>query len=748
MKKVKVLIYLMSFITIVSCSDDDGNNVNMKKVYIDSPFIQEIHIGYVVGTDNQSNDVRSIAIDSSENVWIATRGGVFMKGNNDDKWQTVQGKENSGPSFTVAVDSDNSVWFGTWNGLYKYTKGEVQKIESVIPPISTITVTPKGVYAFGHSGTWMTKGTTTKKLDIKISKGVRDAISDNLGGLWVASDVGLYHYSDDKIKLYQDEDELISCYLKGLSYSNVSEIWVGGLGGVTIRDEKKKLKTLTPSEGISNAEVNCVERSHGGVMWVGTNLGIVRYYKDGSHSLRFSKRWLLDDRVRDIAFDKSGTAWIATASGVSAIKKRELTLAKKAEIFHEKLLKKHVRDPWIVHRVELAIAGDTSSWKPVDDDNDGEYTGIYMSMESLKYAATGDSDARENAKKAFHTLKYLQEVTETDGFFARTVVPAGWGSVHDKNRKYSDREAIDELVKNPRFKRVEKRWHKSKNGKWLWKGDTSSDEMVGHFMGYYYYYEFAADEDEKNIIRAHVRKIIDYIINNNYNFIDVDGEHTLWAVWSPDKLNRDPDWASERYLNSFELLSFLKFAFHITNDEKYQSEYLRLINEEGYLENISKLNNKNPAWEIYFDIPMAAYIFPILVKCEDDPKLKKYYEDLMDEWFQNQISGKNPLNNFIYCYARDKKVELKNSIDFLIDTPLDLVDWKIDHTQREDIRIVRAPILEEIQIDELPPASERAVVRWDKNPWSAIRGSARIEREPVFWLFPYWMAKHLEIIKD
>ena len=157
MRKVKVLIYLMSFITILSCSNNDGNNVNMKKVYIDSPFIQEMHIGYAVGTDSQSNDVRSIAIDSSQNVWIATRGGIFVKGNNDDKWQAVQDKENSGPSFTVAVDSDNSVWFGTWNGLYKYTKGEVQKIESVIPPISTITATPKGVYAFGHYETWMIK---------------------------------------------------------------------------------------------------------------------------------------------------------------------------------------------------------------------------------------------------------------------------------------------------------------------------------------------------------------------------------------------------------------------------------------------------------------------------------------------------------------------------------------------------------------------------------------------------------------
>ena len=748
MKRIAKLLILLLILLLSFCSWDGSNSKIDNKIYNDTTFIQEYHVGYPVGVSTESNDIRSIAIDSSQNVWIATRGGVFVKWNKMETWELVQNKEESGPSFSVTVDSDNSVWFGTWNGLYKYLNGKVQKIESVIPPISAITTTPNGVYAFGYYGSWQINESGIKKLDLNISKGVRDAVNDGGNGLWIASDVGLYHYTKDKLKLYQNDNELISCYLRGVSYNDNNELWVGGLGGVTIRNEKRKLKTLMADDGIQNGEVLCVEKSQDGVMWVGTELGIVRYLKDGSHSLRFSKRWLLNDKVRDIAFDKSGNAWIATANGVSAIKKRELTLAEKASIFHEKLLKKHVREPWIVHRVALDIEGDTASWRPWDDDNDGEYTGIYMSMESLKYAATGDKDARENAKKAFHTLKYLQEVTETDGFFARTIVPVGWGNVNDRNRKYSDREAIDELVKNPRFKRVEERWRKSKDGKWLWKGDTSSDEMVGHFMGYYYYYEFAADEDEKNIIRAHVKKIIDYLIINNYNFMDVDGEHTLWAVWSPDKLNRDPDWAPERYLNSFELLSFLKLAYHMTNDEKYESEYLRLINEEGYLKNISKLNNKNPAWEIYFDIPMAAYIFPILVKCEDDPKLKIFYEKLMDEWFENQISGKNPLNNFIYCYARDVKVEVKNSIEFLIDTPLDLVDWKIDHSKREDVKIVRYPILEETQIDILPQASERAVVRWDKNPWAAIQGSGRSEREPVFWLFPYWMARYLEIIQN
>ena len=275
MNRIVKLLFLMFMLLLSFCSRDGSNNIE-SEVYNDTTFIQEYHVGYPVGVSNGSNDIRSIAVDSLQNVWIATRGGLFVKWNKMETWEPVQNKKVSGPSFSVTVDSDNSVWFGTWNGLYKYSKGKVQKIERVIPPISTITATENSVYAFGHFGSWLINESEIVKLDITISKGVRDAVSDGSNGLWIASDVGLYHYTKDELKLYQNEDELISCYLRGVSYSDNNELWLGGLGGVTIRDEKRKLNTLMADDGIPNGEVRCVEKSPNGVMWVGTDLGIAR----------------------------------------------------------------------------------------------------------------------------------------------------------------------------------------------------------------------------------------------------------------------------------------------------------------------------------------------------------------------------------------------------------------------------------------------------------------------------------------
>ena len=229
--------------------------------------------------------------------------------------------------------------------------------------------------------------------------------------------------------------------------------------------------------------------------------------------------------------------------------------------------------------------------------------------------------------------------------------------------------------------------------------------------------------------------------------IDIDGSHTRWSVWSPDNLNRDPEWMPDRYQNSMEVLAFLKLAYYMTGNGKYQQHYLRLINEEHYLENMSKIPRQNPAWFIYFDVVLQMYLYPVLLHCERDPELLKFYESHFDNWMLARKNDHNPLINFFYSYARNKKVELPASMAFLRDTPLDLVNWGIDHTKREDVIMVRKPVMDDLQVSELPPASIRATVRWDKNPWAAINGQTNTEREPVFWLLPYWMGRYLKMIE-
>ncbi len=356
-------------------------------------------------------------------------------------------------------------------------------------PVSVICTAKEGVYALGPKGVWLFNGTDFIKKDYPIARSVRGAVSDNKEGLWVASDVGLYHATKMGTKHFYKTDILLSAGLKGLAIDKKENLWAAGLGGVSIIKDDIQQRVIRPREGCPSIYTTCVKESPEGVMWVGTKVGVVRFFPDGTHSLLFSRRWLMNDHVNDIAFDKDGNAWIATEQGVSAIKKKWMTLATKEKYFYDVLMRRHIREPWIAGQCHLINPGDTTKWMAEDDDNDGEFTGNYLAMESFRYAVTKSEDAREKASKAFHFLKQLQDITNGDGYFARTIVPIDWADrVHDGNRSYTEQEKAEELVNDPRFKPVEVRWHKSADGKWLWKGDASSDEWCGHMMGYYFYY--------------------------------------------------------------------------------------------------------------------------------------------------------------------------------------------------------------------------------------------------------------------
>ena len=185
---------------------------------------------------------------------------------------------------------------------------------------------------------------------------MRAAISDGKEGLWIGTDVGLFHCIKDHTIAYQKNEDLISAYVKGMDYSKDGELWIGGQGGVTIHNTIEKIGELRPKDGITNANVNVVKRSPEGIMWIGTDYGITRFSPGKEeYSVRLSKRWLMSDQVRDISFDTDGNAWIATSNGVSAIMKREMTLSQKADYYYKKLIQRHVRDPWIVARFRLTV---------------------------------------------------------------------------------------------------------------------------------------------------------------------------------------------------------------------------------------------------------------------------------------------------------------------------------------------------------------------------------------------------------
>ncbi|MCC6728596.1 MAG: regulator [Chthonomonadales bacterium] len=706
----------------------------------DIPFMQESHRRYPLQSD-EANDVRAVAVHPDGTVWAATRAGVFALTAGGAAWQQRMDASDAGPAFAVAVDGRGEVWAGAWNGLYRGTRS-LRRVPGIDAPVALVVADGAAMIALGPDGRWRVRGDGVEALTLPSARSLHAAMPDGTGGLWIGTESGLYHVIDGGTRWLHSEKDLVSASVRGLAAGPGGTLWVGCLGGVSVLRNGAPAGRFTPREGLPSVQVRCVRRAPDGAMWVGTDLGAAR--RDGERwAVRHSARWLVRDDVRDIAFGPDGAAWIATGAGVSRIGAVPMTLAEKAERYRAACMARHVRPPGLVEKCRLRVPGDLATWAPRDDDNDGQYTSMYLAMQSYRYAATRDPEARDAARNAFRALRFLQTVTGTPSFVARTVIPSDWTEMADANRTFTAREWAVEHIGDPRYKRVERRWRPSADGKWLWKGDTSSDEITGHFHGYATFYDLAADESDRREVREHVRKVMDGIIADGYVLKDIDGAATRWAVWAPEKINQDPNWVAERGTNSVEILSFLKTTYHMTGDARYQERYLDLLRRHGYAANVARPKTLNPAWRTHIDDELLALAFPSLLLYEDDPALRRLYRRGLDQWYAAVRGDRGPYFNYLYGMLTGANPDPEASLFSLRDAPLDLIRWTVDNTRRDDVRLAHTPELEELETSRLLPPSERGVLRWDRNPWAAVQGDGgATESDGVYWLLPYWMGRH------
>ncbi len=217
------------------------------------------------------------------------------------------------------------------------------------------------------------------------------------------------------------------------------------------------------------------------LIWLGTTRGMYLYYLPG-HTLTYfgGQRWLPDDHVLGIGFESKGiVVWVETPKGFSRIAYEDRTsLVKKSQHFVERIRARHVRHG-LTTDSHLRVPGDLSSNQTVSSDNDGLWTQMYIAAESFRYKVTGEADARANARQGFEAMPRLEEITGIPGFHARSFIKIG------EDIQPKDGE-----------------WYDTPDGKWRWKGDTSSDEIVGHYFGYAVYYDLVADEKSLSPVDA------------------------------------------------------------------------------------------------------------------------------------------------------------------------------------------------------------------------------------------------------
>ena len=473
-----------------------------------------------------------------------------------------------------------------------------------------------------------------------------------------------------------------------------------------------------------------------GIVWLGSEEGAARFDPNATHlwdrwQYFAGRRWLADDAVQNIYIDPSTEkeiVWIRTAEGVSHIAFEPMSFLEKARYYDEITEKHHVRKGFVARSV-LTRPGDLSSSVTSDTDNDGLWTAMYLAAQAYRYAVTEDEDARQKARRSLDALMRLETIDPIPGFYARTYRTFDEPLPHQDNGE----------------------WHPVGDGNTEWKGDTSSDETVGHYYGYAMYFDLVADEAEKKEIRPYIRRITDYMIDNDYDLIDVDGQPTRWGRWGEDYYeSREGDY--ERALRSLELLSFLKTAYHITGDEKYQEAYMDRV-RRGYAHYTLEYRRwGSEEWEINYSDDELYYlsVFPLLMY-ENDPMLRAIYMDgLRFTWAQVQPEA-NALWNYMSAAlgAGPLTDEIRaDSHRSLERAPFELIRWAAKNSHRIDIRMNRSPDRHgrDFLTRVLAP-DERPIHKHNGNPYQSDAGGNGSQlMEPTHWLLPYWLGRYYRFL--
>ena len=708
-------------------------------------YPQTIVAFYGVEEGLPSGSIHGLAVDADGSVWAATEGGLAVWDGNTWCAPKGAGALPEGHARQVFVSRKGEVWATVAGALFRYDQGAwvPDLAENVIAMAEDESgrvwaVSPERLFALESDGQWYV---ITKNEHFN----VRDIAAFGDRGVVLATDRGVQRLygkerpghkgqvrgpsRDGWKELIAGRTGSVSDDIRSLFADDYGHVWIASDSGIMVYDGKSAWHAIRSDAGLPYEDITVIVPGPNGERWLGTPEGAIRYH-EGRWKFFGSQRWLPDRRVQAIACHPGGDVWIGTSNGLSRLSFPLMSLEEKAERYDQITQTYHKRLNYVSVRI-LDRAGDLASGRVEVSDNDGLWTAMYIVAQACRYAVTKDPEARELARASMEALLHLVDVTERPGFPARAVQ-------HKSEPGFG-------------LHREHPEWHLTSDGEWEWRGDTSSDEMVGHYHAYAFYYDLVADEEERGRIRDVVRAVTDHIVDNGYYLIDVDEAPTTWAVWAPERLNDDDAWWPERGCNSLEILSFLKTAFHITGEARYEEAYRDLIQKSHYAMNTIRQKIDLPIGRVsHIDDKLAFLSYTQLLRYETSPDLRAlYFAGLEHHWQYERTEG-NPLYNVIYGGLTGRAWDGEAAIQNLAELPLDMIHWPVKNSHRKDIEIDRE--VEEIygvqQLVRPLPADERPMHRGTSSPYGIDGGNGLRAEDPTTFLHPYWLGRYYGVIEE
>lgn len=713
----------------------------MAQKHIDKPFKQDFADKYELVESLKDAKLQKVRSDRNKKINMLSDMGLLHTGENSIAKNTLYRPFENMTIVDMDAHEDQFVYLTKNEVLSNAWAGKLFISHDIKNPVCFKMSTDFAALIAGTGEiAYFVKGKEVWKKKEKDFNPIK-IIDDNKGGRFlILAESGVY----ELLKTNNSFSKVYSTKEATSMALHQTQLVLGTSNGIISLDATS-FKVTNTSKNLPCNEITSLENIDG-ALWAGSKNGAFKLREDGKYDYYASKRWLADNHVLDIAAGSGSNVLVLTLTGLSEINFVDMTLAEKAAYFQEIQRARHIRYGF-TGNMSLTRPGDLTSGVMHDTDNDGLWTSMYLAAELFRYNVTKSEDAKLNAYEAFEAMERLEDVSRVKGFpsraFERTGVELGEGT-----NGFSPERLEAFLKENGRT------WQPDETKNWMSKITTSSDESIGHFFVYALFAELAPDKAWRDRAIRQIVRQMDHIIDNNWRLVTWNGKPTRWGNWTPEYVNGFPINVGDRRLNSTLILTFLQTAYHFTGDEKYKEKEYELIDKHGYDENANRPasiigyvegEELSDGWnhsddQMYF-LAVPGFVNYSFTKEQKD----KHFEAARSHW-EIERSEKNPLWNFIYGLAGGTDYDLKESIWWLQEFPLDLINWTIDNTQRNDI-VKLEPNFRKQEFKEVLPPDETPV-HFHNGPSyrSNSRANGSSEVAPYIWLLPYWAGRYIDAI--
>lgn len=321
----------------------------------------------------------------------------------------------------------------------------------------------------------------------------------------------------------------------------------------------------------------------------------------------------------------------------------------------------------------------------------------------------------------------------------------------------------------------------------IFKCDTSNDELVGHYAVWQLAYDILGEDDPelREIISEIAERHAKHFADNGYAHTDAGGQPTSWARMTREYyLNKDCEAFADAPLGTMILLQLFKVAHHVTGNERWNEEYLKLALDEPYryadlaCEHYERyehqikdfFHNQNLDSQTMFplvvktmnysDTRMAAVAYYTMSQLETDPVLLEKYRKGADCWWRLEQYGRDIEWSLVYqlMYPDEEKHDAfgrpcKDVLRWQTSRyPINSREFFIDNTSRSDAveedgmlwyRDTQTPIPFAVAMDE------RGATGTDFfHARQGYKSGVRHLCESYNLIMPYWLGRYHGLLKE